>query len=176
MGLALGAALIPAKCYMAAVAFWIGAFASFGAGYIGMRLAVFANVRCTYECWHSLGRGFDAALYAGSVMGFSLVAIGVASFLGTLYLMMVLVPKPGPGQTADHQSAEHAMCGFGLGASLVALFARVGGGIFTKAADIGADLSGKVVKTFFKEIVGFPVRALMRIAGFSSDSCVCCLR
>ncbi len=116
-----------------ALAFVIGAVSSSAAGYIGMYTATHANVRTTVAAH---GSGPDAALsvafFGGSIMGLTVAAMGLLG-LGTLYLLFGRDP-----QTA------HIIHGFGMGASTVALFSRVGGGIFTKSADVGADLVGKV--------------------------------
>jgi len=114
-------------------AFFIGALSSSIAGFIGMYTATRANVRTTVAA-HEKGAG-DAlmiAFYGGSVMGLTVAAMGLLG-LGLLYYMY--------GGTAEGAETIH---GFGMGASLVALFSRVGGGIFTKSADVGADLVGKV--------------------------------
>jgi len=118
------------------VAFVVGALASMLCGWIGMKIAVFTNVRTTHQCWKDLPSGFAVAIQGGCVMGLSLVSIGVLS----LYFLIVVF------KFFSFDSAEEmyeAVAGFGLGGSSVALFGRVGGGIYTKAADVGADLSGK---------------------------------
>lgn len=141
--LALAAILIGVglMSWVTVIAFFFGAITSIAAAYLGMMIASRANVRTCYQCWSSLHEGFDMALLSGSVMGFLLCSMGVGSFLITwLTLDAVLTRK---SMTAPNADLAHALCGFGLGASLVALFARVGGGIYTKAADVGADLSGK---------------------------------
>jgi inorganic pyrophosphatase len=118
------------------ITFFVGAIISCICGYIGMKTAVFCNVRTTYMAWQKgLDSAFDVAVRGGSIMGFCLVSLGVIS----LYiLMLVIVAQKGTG----HETWE-ALAGFGLGGSSIALFSRVGGGIYTKAADVGADLSGK---------------------------------
>ncbi|CAD7964984.1 unnamed protein product [Amoebophrya sp. A25] len=127
------------------LAFFLGSLTSVFAAYLGMLIAVHSNVRTCYQCWSSLHEGFNCALLSGSVMGFTLVCMGVGSFLVTwLILDAAMIRMTIAGQVnAPNKDLAHALCGFGLGASLVALFARVGGGIYTKAADVGADLSGK---------------------------------
>jgi inorganic pyrophosphatase len=120
------------------VAFIVGCFTSLACGYIGMKTAVYANVRTCHEAWRDLGAGFEVALRGGSVMGFVLVSLGVAS----LYLLILAFNLPdvwGGDKTALYE----ALAGYGLGGSSIALFGRVAGGIYTKAADVGADLSGK---------------------------------
>lgn len=114
-------------------AFLLGAFCSAFAGYIGMFTATKANVRTTTAA-HEQGASaaLTTAFYGGSVMGLTVAAMGLLG-LGILYYVF----------GADPESA-HTIHGFGMGASVVALFSRVGGGIFTKSADVGADLVGKV--------------------------------
>jgi K(+)-stimulated pyrophosphate-energized sodium pump len=116
-----------------ALAFFIGAFCSSAAGFIGMHTATKANVRTTTAAHE---KGADAALtvafFGGSVMGITVAAMGLLG-LGLLYILY----------GGDPHSAD-TIHGFGMGASLVALFSRVGGGIYTKSADVGADLVGKI--------------------------------
>ncbi|WP_029133781.1 sodium-translocating pyrophosphatase [Sedimenticola selenatireducens] len=116
-----------------AFAFVVGASASALAGYIGMFSATQANVRTTTAA-HEKGasEALSIAFFGGSIMGLSVASLGLLG-LGTLYLFF-----GGDPETA------HAIHGFGMGASTVALFSRVGGGIFTKSADVGADLVGKI--------------------------------
>eukprot|EP00921_Rhytidocystis_pertsovi_P012275 GHVQ01019865.1.p1 GENE.GHVQ01019865.1~~GHVQ01019865.1.p1 ORF type:complete len:755 (-),score=96.37 GHVQ01019865.1:138-2402(-) len=123
------------------VAFILGSLTSIVCGFIGMKIAVYANVRCTHEAWRDLGSGFTVALRAGSVMGFTLVSLGVL----VLTLLVMLYRTESVFGTAMENQKElfEAIAGYGLGGSSIALFGRVGGGIFTKAADVGADLSGK---------------------------------
>ncbi len=115
------------------IAFIAGAFCSGIAGYIGMFTATKANVRTTTAA-HEKGAAaaLTCAFYGGSVMGLTVAAVGLLG-LGILYMVY-----GGDPETA------HAIHGFGMGASVVALFSRVGGGIFTKSADVGADLVGKI--------------------------------
>ncbi|KAL8450508.1 hypothetical protein Emag_003137 [Eimeria magna] len=123
------------------VSFVVGAFTSIICGYLGMKIAVYANVRTCHEAWIEVGPAFNVALKAGSVMGFAVVSLGLASLVGmiALYRLPALF-----GDSPDVQRALfEALAGYGLGGSSIALFARVGGGIYTKAADVGADLSGK---------------------------------
>jgi K(+)-stimulated pyrophosphate-energized sodium pump len=116
-----------------ALAFAIGAVTSAGAGYIGMYAATRANVRTTVAAsTKGAAEALSVAFFGGSVMGLSVAAMGLLG-LGFLYLVF-----GGNSETA------HVIHGFGMGASSVALFSRVGGGIFTKSADVGADLVGKV--------------------------------
>jgi len=117
--------------FESALCFVVGAAASASAGYIGMNTATIANVRTT-QAAHDQGSAaaLKVAFFGGSVMGLSVAALGLLG-LGTLYYFFW-----------EHHS--HALHGFAMGASVVALFSRVGGGIFTKSADVGADLVGKL--------------------------------
>jgi K(+)-stimulated pyrophosphate-energized sodium pump len=116
-----------------AIAFLVGALASGMAGYFGMFTATKANVRTTTAAnREGAASALSVAFFGGSVMGLLVASMGLLG-LGTLYMVF-----GGDPDTA------HAIHGFGMGASLVALFSRVGGGIFTKSADVGADLVGKV--------------------------------
>jgi K(+)-stimulated pyrophosphate-energized sodium pump len=116
-----------------AFAFLVGALCSGGAGYIGMSTATRANVRTTTAAHtHGAEAALTVAFFGGSIMGLAVASMGLLG-LGTLYLFFGGDPK-----------TAHAIHGFGMGASSVALFSRVGGGIFTKSADIGADLVGKI--------------------------------
>jgi len=117
--------------WMSALCFVVGALASATAGFIGMNTATIANVRTT-QAAHDSGSAaaLKVAFFGGSVMGLSVAALGLLG-LGGLYYFF--------GETHSH-----ALHGFAMGASVVALFSRVGGGIFTKSADVGADLVGKL--------------------------------
>ncbi len=119
-----------------AVSFIVGAICSALAGFIGMRVATKANVRTTQAARTSLGKALEIAFAGGSVMGMGVVGLGV---LG-LSSLLLFYSKQGWGV----QEVLNVLSGFSLGASSIALFARVGGGIYTKAADVGADLVGKV--------------------------------
>ena len=118
-------------------AFITGGFFSGLSGFIGMNIATRANARTANGCQESLNRGLKIAFSAGSVMGFTVVGLGLLD-ISIWYLLLRLVFHL---EIADITSA---MLTFGMGASSMALFARVGGGIYTKAADVGADLVGKV--------------------------------
>ncbi len=118
------------------LSFVVGAICSVIAGFIGMRVATEANVRTAEAAKTSLGGALRIAFNSGSVMGLSVVSLGLIGLVGMImYLSKVI---------ADTNIMLDVLTGFGLGASSIALFARVGGGIFTKAADVGADLVGKV--------------------------------
>jgi len=125
--------------WMVALSFVIGAVCSGLAGFIGMRIATKANVRTTNAARESLGKALEVAFAGGAVMGLGVVGLGV---LG-LSSLFALYQSMWPG--ADNLSMVlNVLSGFSLGASSIALFARVGGGIYTKAADVGADLVGKL--------------------------------
>ena len=126
--------------FLTAFAFLLGSVTSIACGYIGMTVAVFSNVRTTINCQvNGYAEGFNTAFRAGGVMGFALTGLGIF----VLYSSMLLF-KSFYGQE-DWSIAMDCIAGFGLGGSSIALFGRVGGGIYTKAADVGADLVGKVV-------------------------------
>ncbi len=123
------------------ISFVLGAFSSALAGFIGMRVATKANVRTTHAARTSLGRALEVAFAGGSVMGMGVVGIGV---LGLSVLFIIYSNIYGVDNQANLTQVITVLTGFSFGASSIALFARVGGGIYTKAADVGADLVGKV--------------------------------
>ena len=120
----------------------VGAFCSALAGFFGMRIATAANVRTTSAARSSLNKALQVAFSGGAVMGFSVVGLGVLG-LGLLFILYTNLFSSGQPQD-DLLRAVTVLTGFSFGASSIALFARVGGGIYTKAADVGADLVGKV--------------------------------
>ncbi|MBR2455083.1 MAG: sodium-translocating pyrophosphatase [Clostridia bacterium] len=133
-------------CVMAALGFltWFvpfafitGGFFSALSGFVGMKIATLSNARTANACREGLNRGLRVAFSAGSVMGFTVVGLGLLDISVWFFLLKFIFHL----SPADITSA---MLTFGMGASSMALFARVGGGIFTKAADVGADLVGKV--------------------------------
>jgi K(+)-stimulated pyrophosphate-energized sodium pump len=126
---------------LVAVSFIFGAFCSALAGFIGMRVATKANVRTTNAARTSLGRALEVAFAGGSVMGMGVVGLGV---LGLSTLFIIYSNIFGVENQANLNQVITIITGFSFGASSIALFARVGGGIYTKAADVGADLVGKV--------------------------------
>ncbi len=126
---------------MVAVAFVMGAFCSGLAGFIGMRVATKANVRTTNAARTGLGKALEVAFAGGSVMGMGVVGLGV---LGLSTLFIFFSSQFGVDTHANLMKTITVITGFSFGASSIALFARVGGGIYTKAADVGADLVGKV--------------------------------
>ena len=122
--------------WFVAVSFLVGAICSGLAGFIGMMVATKANVRTTNAAQQSLGKGLEVAFSGGAVMGLGVVGLGVLG-LSSLFLIY--------NNCFDNMDQVlTVLAGFSLGASSIALFARVGGGIYTKAADVGADLVGKV--------------------------------
>jgi inorganic pyrophosphatase len=147
-----------------AAAFLVGAGTSILSGYIGMRIAVYTNTRTTFQCCKSVNDGFLTAFRGGQVLGFVLVGLAllilesliaifkVAWFDGAIAAMLANPDAAGNDFQADLNASLltraffELIAGYGLGGSTVALFGRVGGGIYTKAADVGADLVGKNLK------------------------------
>ena len=129
----------PESSVFIAFSFLIGAVASGLAGFLGMRVATKSNNRTTNAARDNLEKALNVAFSGGSVMGLSVVGLGVLG-LGGLFLLYTNM------YGSDFESIGtvlNVLSGFSLGASSIALFARVGGGIYTKAADVGADLVGK---------------------------------
>ena len=124
-----------------AIAFLFGAVISIVSGYIGMKVATAGNARTTVSARNNIGDAFRVALNSGAVMGFSLVGLATLGLIIIYLFMGAVLPEDVPNNVM-----MEIIAGFGLGGSSIALFARVGGGIFTKAADVGADLVGKVEK------------------------------
>ena len=125
------------KDHPTAIGFLIGAFCSLAAGYIGMRIAVVANARVTQAATGSCGAALRIAFNGGAVTGLLVVGLALLS-VGIFYYVAINII----GATA----AVRSLVGLALGASLISVFARLGGGIYTKAADVGADLVGKIEK------------------------------
>lgn len=123
------------------VSFIVGALCSALAGFIGMRVATKANVRTTQAARTGLGKALEIAFAGGSVMGLGVVGLGV---LGLGGLLLIYGDLYGLSKIDSLNRVITIITGFSFGASSIALFARVGGGIYTKAADVGADLVGKV--------------------------------
>lgn len=127
------------------VAFVLGAVTSMFCGAFGMKVATFSNYRTTLCAKKSLGLAFKTAFRAGCVIGFTLVSVSMS-----VLLILILVYKNlmSIGDTSlefnYYETMFESIAGYGLGGSTIALFARVGGGIYTKAADLGSDLVGKV--------------------------------
>ncbi|MCB0743964.1 MAG: sodium/proton-translocating pyrophosphatase [Ignavibacteriae bacterium] len=124
--------------WLISVSFIMGAFCSGLAGFLGMMAATKANVRTTEAAKRGLGPALEIAFSGGSIMGMNVVGLGILG-LSTLFIVY-------SNMDWDVTRVINVLSGFSLGASSVALFARVGGGIYTKAADVGADLAGKVIE------------------------------
>lgn len=126
------------------LAFIVGAILSALAGFIGMKIATKANVRTAEAAKTSLSKALKVSFTGGSVMGMGVAGLAVLG-LGSLYLIIKQIFAPGsPVDSHEMEKTIEILTGFSLGAESIALFARVGGGIYTKAADVGADLVGKV--------------------------------
>jgi K(+)-stimulated pyrophosphate-energized sodium pump len=128
-----------------AVAFLLGAVFSATAGYIGMRIATKANVRTTQAARTSLAKALKVSFTGGTVMGFGVAGLAILGLGGLFIILYYSFVSPGSAATGpEMKKTIEVLAGFSLGAEGIALFARVGGGIYTKAADVGADLVGKV--------------------------------
>lgn len=137
---------VETSSWVIAISFIIGAFLSAFAGYIGMNVATKANVRTTQAARTSLAKALQVSFAGGSVMGLGVAGLAVLG-LGSLFIVFFQVFVLSTGASVNGIEMEKALevlAGFSLGAESIALFARVGGGIYTKAADVGADLVGKV--------------------------------
>jgi len=130
---------------LTATAFAVGGLTSMAAGYLGMMVAVYANARTTVSAMREGCRGwvesFNCAFRAGGVMGFGLTSLALL----VLFILIRIFETKYP-LSSDAKKLFEAIAGYGLGGSSIAMFGRVGGGIYTKAADVGADLAGKVVE------------------------------
>ena len=138
----------PESHWSIAIAFLVGAVFSAFAGYVGMNIATKANVRTAQAARTSLSKALNVAFTGGSVMGLGVAGLAVLG-LGSIFIILlhIFVPSLAGGHGFDAMEMKKAievLTGFSLGAESIALFARVGGGIYTKAADVGADLVGKV--------------------------------
>jgi K(+)-stimulated pyrophosphate-energized sodium pump len=134
----------PHSHWSIALAFVLGAVLSATAGYIGMRSATKANVRTAHAARTSLRQALKVAFTGGSVMGMGVAGLAVLG-LSSLFILLKAIFAPEAGVNSDEMKTTiEVLTGFSLGAESIALFARVGGGIYTKAADVGADLVGKV--------------------------------
>ena len=127
---------------LVALSFAVGAFCSALAGFLGMKVATKANVRTANAAKDNLGKALEVAFSGGAVMGLGVVGLGILGLGGLFYLFGNHFGAFKPG--ASLGVTLSVLTGFSFGASSIALFARVGGGIYTKAADVGADLVGKV--------------------------------
>ncbi|KAF1001847.1 hypothetical protein AG4045_000124 [Apium graveolens] len=126
-----------ATAVFSTISFLLGAVTSVVSGFLGMRIATYANARTTLEARKGVGKAFVVAFRSGAVMGFLLAANGLLVLYAAINLFKVYYGD-------DWQGLFESITGYGLGGSSMALFGRVGGGIYTKAADVGADLVGKV--------------------------------
>lgn len=134
----------PKSSPVIALAFIIGAVFSAMAGFIGMRIATKANVRTAHAARTSLSKALSVSFGGGAVMGMGVAGLAVLG-LGSLFIIFKMMFAPDAAVNSEEmERAIEVLTGFSLGAESIALFARVGGGIYTKAADVGADLVGKV--------------------------------
>lgn len=141
--LAYSGTLVEHSSPVIAISFVIGAVLSAVAGYIGMRIATKANVRTTQAARTSLAKALKVSFTGGTVMGLGVAGLAVFG-LGALFIVFLKMFNVVAVNSDEMKTAIEVLTGFSLGAESIALFARVGGGIYTKAADVGADLVGKV--------------------------------
>lgn len=134
----------PHSHWFISIAFIIGAVFSAFAGYIGMRIATKANVRTAHAARTSLSKALQVSFIGGSVMGMGVAGLAVLGLGGLFIILYQIFAAGSPVNSPEMFLAIEVLTGFSLGAESIALFARVGGGIYTKAADVGADLVGKV--------------------------------
>src|SRR5580704_3517150 len=134
----------PHSNWSIAIAFILGAVLSATAGYIGMRSATKANVRTAQAARSSLSKALSVSFTGGSVMGMGVAGLAVLGLGGLFIILKAIFASGSPVDSDEMVRTIEVLTGFSLGAESIALFARVGGGIYTKAADVGADLVGKV--------------------------------
>jgi K(+)-stimulated pyrophosphate-energized sodium pump len=134
----------PNSHWAIAVSFVVGAFFSALAGFIGMKVATKANVRTAQAARTSLSKALAVSFTGGSVMGLGVAGLAVLGLGGLFIILKMVFAQDVPVDSVEMVKAIEVLTGFSLGAESIALFARVGGGIYTKAADVGADLVGKV--------------------------------
>lgn len=142
--LAVMATANPHSHWSIAIAFIVGAVLSATAGYIGMKVATKANVRTAHAARTSLSKALNVSFTGGSVMGMGVAGLAVLGLGGLFIVLRQIFAADAAVNSAEMLKAIEVLTGFSLGAESIALFARVGGGIYTKAADVGADLVGKV--------------------------------
>lgn len=142
--LAVMASANPHGHWSIAIAFVVGAVLSATAGYIGMKVATKANVRTAQAARTSLSKALNVSFTGGSVMGMGVAGLAVLGLGGLFIILQNIFASEASVNSAEMLMAIEVLTGFSLGAESIALFARVGGGIYTKAADVGADLVGKV--------------------------------
>src|SRR6188474_3623195 len=142
--LAVMATTNPHGHWLIAGAFVVGAVFSATAGYIGMRVATKANVRTAQAARTSLSKALSVSFTGGSVMGLGVAGLAVLGLSGLFIVFKMIFANDAPVDSEEMVRTIEVLTGFSLGAESIALFARVGGGIYTKAADVGADLVGKV--------------------------------
>jgi K(+)-stimulated pyrophosphate-energized sodium pump len=134
----------PNSHWAISIAFILGAILSATAGYIGMRVATKANVRTAHAARTSLSRALKVSFTGGSVMGLGVAGLAVLGLGGLFIILKAIFAPEAEVNSEEMLRTIEVLTGFSLGAESIALFARVGGGIYTKAADVGADLVGKV--------------------------------
>ncbi|MBK7102038.1 MAG: sodium-translocating pyrophosphatase [Flavobacteriales bacterium] len=142
--LAWSGTLHPNSDWVIAIAFLIGAFFSAFAGWIGMSIATKANVRTTQAARTSLSQALKVSFTGGTVMGLGVAGLAVVGLSSLFIVFLRMYVGDAGANGAEMMKCLEVLAGFSLGAESIALFARVGGGIYTKAADVGADLVGKV--------------------------------
>lgn len=136
---------IPGVTFYATISFIIGSLTSMLCGYLGMKIAVKSNFRTAYKAITSLADAFNTAFRAGCVMGFTMISLSLLTLISTFLIFEALFePSTVLSNERSWATLMEFMSAYGLGGSAVALFGRVGGGIYTKAADVGADLVGKL--------------------------------
>ncbi len=139
VGIIIAAILLLLLGAKVAIGFVIGAILSAVAGYVGMNVSVRANVRTAQASRQGLAAGLDIAFKSGAITGMLVVGLGLLGVAGYYFML-----TNGQAANADPRPTMEALVGLGFGGSLISIFARLGGGIFTKGADVGADLVGKV--------------------------------